>query len=230
MSRELLQAVQLGTEDRRELLRRNGVVEHSPGNRRHFGKQVFVVAIAEAEAGGADGALLQPVRDDLADLSRLDDADVQMTIAEQQHAAGVAGGSFEQLIATKHPASSQVGAAAGLNLAHGLKERLLIRGGLQRNQRARCIREHHDAEQVARAQIANGDLRGLLRTLNGFAVHGAAAVQHQTEGSRRGAGRGLSGGLQAEREVDRRGLVGEDGLVIEVRGYLHSLVFLDRLI
>ena len=174
--------------------------------------------------------MLQPVRDDLADLSRLDDADVQVTIAEQKHSAGVAGGSFEQLIATKHPASSQVGAAAGLNLAHGLQERLLVRGGLQRDQRACGTAEHYDAEQVVRTEVANGDLRGFLRTLNGFAVHGAAAVQHQAEGSRRGAGRGLSGGLQAEREVDRRGLVGEDGLVIEVRGYLHSLVFLDRLI
>ena len=50
-------------------------------------EQVFVVAIAKAEVGRADGVLFRTVADDLADLIQLRDSDIQVAIAEQKHAA-----------------------------------------------------------------------------------------------------------------------------------------------
>lgn len=54
---------------------------------REFVQQVFVVAVAKAEAGRADALLFQTARDDLPNLRWFNDALVEVAVRQQQQLA-----------------------------------------------------------------------------------------------------------------------------------------------
>ena len=114
----------------------------------------------------------------------------------RKHAPRVARRGLEQFVAAEHPAADEVGAAARLNGGDGLQEMLPVCRDLEGNQRPRLVVENHQAEQVVRAEIADGDLGRRLGALQRVAAHGPTAVQHEAKGRRCRPGRGAFRGFQ----------------------------------
>ena len=105
MHGDILEPIEFGAEDFRELVGAVGIVERAAGGAGEFAQQILVVAVSEPERAGANAVALQAVSDDLLHLRRLRDADVENAIGEEQLTAHGAGRRAAQFIATQHPAT-----------------------------------------------------------------------------------------------------------------------------
>ena len=79
-----------------------------------------------------------------------------------------------------------------------------------------------EATQHVLAVVLHGERGGLLGVFERRTSHGAAAVEHEAERGRARPGLGEGVGADANGEEHGPGLVGEDGLVVEVSFNLHA--------
>ena len=222
---ELLEAFEFGGEDGGQFVRGFRVVELAVGGARQLGHEVFVVGFAKAEAGGADELLFQPGDDDLFDRRRLGDAVVELAVAQEEEPAGGVLAGFGEFVTPEHPAAGEVRLAAVGDLVNEGADGLFVGNGLEWNDGLGFVIKDDEAELVAGAKVADGKFGGFAGVGERLTSHGTAAVEHDAEGGRTRARLADLPSLEADGQMHRPGLIGEDGGIVELEFSFHTRSF-----
>jgi len=150
-----LQAFQLRLENGGKFFRRIRVVEIPAGAGGKTLEEVFVVAVPEAERGGADAGALEAVGDDAGHLVGSGDADIEMAIAQEEGSASGRLGGFAEFVAAEHPAACEVRAATILDAADRLDGGALAGHSSHGQDDLGAVVENDEGELVVRAQVAD---------------------------------------------------------------------------
>ena len=169
--------------------------------------------------------LFQTSDDDLFDRRRLSDAVIKLAVAQEEQPTGNVFAGLGEFIAAEHPAPSEVGLATVGDLIDGGANRLFVVNRLEWDDGAGFVVEDHETELVASAEVADGELGGFAGVRKGLTGHGTAAIEHNAEGGRTRARLADLPGLEADGQMHRAGLIGEDGGIVEVEFSFHTRTF-----
>jgi hypothetical protein len=103
-----------------------------------------------------------------------------------------------------------------------------VASGLNRDDAPGDIIEYHKAELVVGPQVSDCKPGGGFGMFERASVHRPAPVQHDTERRRSGARLFDRGRFKTDGEMDRAGLIGEDGFIVEEIFDFHAPILTHR--